>query len=618
MGFERLVCSPREREQLGLYRTRDYLEGCVGVEEAGSGWARPWRVSEAQVRVLGSCMAWHPGYFKRMARTGAGICVHFLTDASSVALAVRPDPLRDATPRDPGMGFSAVVDGDATRGVRLCDLPDGVPGVEGSGPCELVLVALARDGEAPGAGMVPLPGLGREHEVALWLPYARGAAVRELWCDGTYLKRPPARKQLLVLGDSLGQGFAALGFSRSWPALMAQRLNMALLNQSIAGQVFQPDFVRGAPVSLKPDLVVVELGSNYRFEAYPEQRMHAEAAAFMANLEALWPKVPTLVLTPTVHNERLYPTHPKSCIARVPRSLRKIAAGHANQKVVDGMALVGDAELLADSTHPTEAGHLQMAERLCVSAHALQTTESDALAQARSLLGEAPTCAFGIREALRSGAGVAYASPRTVLLECTGSYRALYSTRHDEARAVLGMLCAGSGVRGVLACGTGVIGDAVEVFGQDAVEPVALAAWDGEGKVRVSDQLAGGIRPLVPERGSDALALWNPASPEEEAWVLSCLVRGGALGAFEKDELVGLVLETPVGSIASPRILAGHRKRGWAQALVAAEANELAKRGERPWILLYPYDKLLLKHLQELGFSFSPATEQCVVRHVRQ
>lgn len=619
MALERLVCSPHEREQLGLYRARDFLEGCVETEDAGRGWVRPWRVSRQQLRILGSCLAWHPGYYKRMARTTAGVCVRFRTDASEVALAIRLDALRDVPRGAPGTSLGATVDGRTVNHLDVREMADGIPGIEGSEGSLLVVVGLVPEGEAPGPGMVPLPGLGREREVAVWLPYMRGAMVRELWCDGTYVHEAPERRSLLVLGDSIGQGCDATNPAWAWTALLAERLGMELFNQSISGQVFQPDFALALPSVPRPGLVVVELGTNYRFEACEAARVAAEAQGFLGNLARMWPHVPTLVLTPMAFDAHQEPTHPRSCFASVGRIIRRAASAHASQHLVEGLSLVGDTSLLADSTHPTNRGHRQMADRLCVHARSV-SQDADAVARmAQSVLVSAPTCAFGMAQSLVRGiAKPLYASSSVVLLGLPEGRRAIFSREREEGRAVLGALCSTGGVREVFSCGEGTLEDASQVLGLDVVEPVVLASWSRAGKVKVAHQLASGLRVLDAHADLDAKDIEALGHRMSMAWARGLLAEGRIVGAFEKDELVGMVGELPDGSISMPFVMPGHRNRGWAAALVAAKANQLIEQGFSPWLLVYPYDKSLLRHLKQLGFDLSPATQQGVASRSQQ
>jgi hypothetical protein len=88
MTFVEMISDPRCRDLLICATAAEFVHGTVGLD-GRAGWARPERFLPEQLRALGSCVAWHPGLYKQMARTAAGVCVEFDTDSSEVALELR-------------------------------------------------------------------------------------------------------------------------------------------------------------------------------------------------------------------------------------------------------------------------------------------------------------------------------------------------------------------------------------------------------------------------------------------------------------------------------------------------------------------------------------------------
>lgn len=368
MGLRETIANEEARATLVSLPAVELLHGAVSLDEDELfGWVRPARFSVAQQRALGSCLAWHPGLYRQMAQTTAGIVVEFETDACEVALEVRVDREPQATravlePIDrlslvglgPHDGFSADIDG---RRVWL-----GMPA-----PGER-LVELRLDGGDPEDvyGLTPLPGMSRTRHVRIWLPALRGCMVRRLYCDGTTVGPVPRRKQLLAIGDSIVQGFVSEDPACAWPTLLAQRLDLDVVNQGVGGQVFQPGSLAGLAGAVNPAHIVVSLGENYRFEPCAERRVSADIQRFFGELSRLWPKVPTHVLTPLWHDEEAYPSHPKSCFDEVPRLIAEGVALHEQMTLIYGQELLDhEAELLADGIdHPNERGCRQIALRL--------------------------------------------------------------------------------------------------------------------------------------------------------------------------------------------------------------------------------------------------------------
>lgn len=377
MGIAGCMRDARLREIIVRMPARLLLHGSLRQEERvptspdDVGWVRPWRLGDRQVRALGSCMAWHPGLYSQMARATSGVLVEFTTDAEEVALEVRMDP----EPRGTAAQLE-LVDADGMRrshdGITCeCDglsLGCSLPGAD-----DLVDFLLAGDAPAPGtsrrqpAGSIrALPGLAPERHVRLWLPCLRGCEVRDVLCDGTYLRPVGARPTMLVLGDSICQGFVSGDPSRTWPALVGESLGLDVVNQGIGGQVFQDSSLAGAATVVSPTRIVVALGANYRFEPCRASEVTRDVHAFLDQVCRLWPKVACWVMTPVWHAEDRWPTHPRSCFAEVPDIIGREVALHDGMALVDGLDLLDhDPALLADACdHPNARGFAQMGERI--------------------------------------------------------------------------------------------------------------------------------------------------------------------------------------------------------------------------------------------------------------
>ena len=362
-----------------LHRTtaEGMLRGAVWTQKVDGGWVRPSRVGPVQARALESCLAWHPGLFRQMARTTAGICLRFATDGTEVALSVRLDdepsgtadvlaPL-DKGRRRPHDGFSAICDGRVLGCVMPQTLSRPLPWMDDEeGPGIGIVSFVLEHHSFRGAGTMAIPGLGARHEVCLWLPCLRGCEIRDLWVDGTYVEPLTERPHLLVMGDSIGQGFCADDPLLAWPSLLAAHLSLELVNQSIGGQVFQPSVLMGDSLD-EVSIVAIELGNNYRHEACTVAEVTRDVRAYLREVARAYPDSLVVVITPTGYDEEAWPVHPRSCAREVPAIVRA-AARKLGMQVIDGMRLIerGDV-VLADGEHPSAAGHAQMAARLAVA-----------------------------------------------------------------------------------------------------------------------------------------------------------------------------------------------------------------------------------------------------------
>lgn len=368
------VYAEEVRSSLLVAHATKYVCGVTNMEEQLGGWQRPKRFLPEQELALTSCVANHPGLFRQMAATTAGVCLRFATDATEVAVAVRMDdeprrtavilsPVDDGGPRGAHDGISCEVDGKS----RGCAMPRTIarslPWLEGTPDLGLACFDLRESGTTSTAGMMSLPGLGKRREVCLWLPCLRGCTIRELWLDGTYIEPLSGRSRLLVLGDSIGQGFCSDAPANAWSAILSNRLDRELLNQSVGGQVFQ---VSALPVlELGPsDFVVVELGSNYRWDPLPASVLKREIESYLSEVKRRWPVTPIWVTTPLWHDELMRPSRSLACVEEATRTILTVSreldlATVAGERLVDG-----EASFFIDGEHPNAKGHRQLAGRL--------------------------------------------------------------------------------------------------------------------------------------------------------------------------------------------------------------------------------------------------------------
>lgn len=583
------------------------LHGCVRAAGEREGWCRPWRFSEEQVRTMGSCQAWHPGLFRQMARTTAGVTLEFVTDATEVAVEV----LLDAEPTGtrsvlegvrrgadlPLDGISADVDDRHLGSVMPDEWPEGA-----------VAFSLEDPGRAAEPGLVQLPGLGDEHRVRIWLPALRGCAVRRVWGNGTRIDPVPARGQLLVLGDSIAQGFVTGDPATSWPARLARDLDLDLVNQGLGGQVFQPGTLLGLAHLLDLRMAVVALGENYRYELCRPRPTARDVRTYLLEVARLWPDLPTYVLTPLWHDEEASPSHAMSCWELVPTMIAANVAVHDEMALVDGLGLMDhEARLLADGYgHPTAKGAAQISRRLQVVMGSRQGSAQDRRARALGLLEGAPRGVFPLEEALRRGIGeVVFAQDGAVLLDDGDGQCILFATDAQRAADVAATLVGGP----VIMCLAPKVEEAVaRAFGASRVVRFHACVYGRTERLAVDPGLD--IRPLDESFYGAILSQYEHPEFLSEEYLRSALRGGSFLGGFEGDELVGFVGEHAVGSIGMLEVFEGHRRGGWGTALESAKVNQQLSRGQVPWCEVYPSNAASLALQHRLGFTVLPARSQ--------
>lgn len=365
---------------------RDFIRGAVHVEELPHKWVRPWRFLPRQRRALESCLAWYPGIYRQMVACTAGVRLEFETDASEVLVELRVDEEPRATRKVleavDGSGAKLAHDGlSYDVDGRHVALPMPEPGELAGNPREewgpSVTLELA-DGVDVG-GLLQLPGFGDVHRVRLWLPALRGCELGRIAGNGTYVRpvdpataasgqadKKPVR--LLVLGDSVAQGYVAEDPALAWPSLVASRLGADLLNQGVGAQVFQPTALMGLEGIEPPTLVVVALGENYRYGRCGERVVRREVTEFLAMVDRLWPEAGLVVLPPAPAKDSQIVRG--SCYAQVPDIVaeaaarlrsQRVAARHAALAMAENPALEGSKLVFDPDGHPTAAGAEELA-----------------------------------------------------------------------------------------------------------------------------------------------------------------------------------------------------------------------------------------------------------------
>lgn len=597
----------------------ELLHGALGCVEVWDGWVRPERFTPAQLRALGSCRAWHPGLFRQLAACSAGVSVCFETDATRVEVEL----VREGLPR----GSAAVLADVASHEGRADEPLDAAAydhvcadvderhlaplEPDGRGVVALELDDPARAPE-PGLVRLPLPGMGEPHRVRLWLPCLSPSLVRSVRCDGSYLRPVAEKDALLVLGDSISQGYVAQDPARSWTALLAEHLGLDLLNQGVGGQVFQPGSLADLARAVTPAAIVVAFGANYRYEPCQASRVGPEIRAYLAEVAAAWPEVPTWVVTPLPSSEELYPTHPASCFSEVAALIARAAARWPQMRLVDGAALLDEdrlGELCADGAdHPGAAGQRLLFERLSFAVDATADAPELRRARALELAAHGGDVAFPLAEALRRGIGeVLLAERGIVVLEVPHGLRMVWATSRQQLRRALACLGA-PGVTCLL--GTRRMAREVSRASGGHARPCHLVIWR-HGRPEQDSSLD--LRALTPAYAGAVREHYSHAEYLDDGELEEALAAGSVLGAFEAGRLVGFVGEHPEGSMGMLEVFEGHRRRGWGTALVRAQLARQLDEGHTPWAEVWPDNEASLALERAMGFTVLPADQMWFV-----
>lgn len=241
----------------------------------------------------------------------------------------------------------------AEKGTNLCERSNSVDiWVNG------VLFSILHLEKSKGSVCVDLPK--GEKLVWVYLPTDCKFAIKNFIIDGSYKSIKDKGQRVLVIGDSITQGYGPMFSSGSYFNELQRLTGYNMLNQGIGGYRCEPQdlmYVEG----FEPDKIITFLGTNW-YDA-PDQYDYEKATIdFYKRLTELYPNKQILAISPIwrgddgVNRERF-----NWCIDIVKRETKK----YPNITSVDGHTLVPNVEeCFCDKLHPNEYGCILLAQNL--------------------------------------------------------------------------------------------------------------------------------------------------------------------------------------------------------------------------------------------------------------
>ena len=290
-----------------------------------------------------------------LSENSAGICVRFLTDATSIAARWTLRSHELALPHMPATGVSGVdlyvKDDDSSRWHWLANgRPEQFP------TNEKILISNLRPGK---------------REYLLYLPLYNGVKSVEIGLPSkaTITKAPPYppqnSKPILFYGTSIVQGGVASRPGMAYPAILGRWLNRPAINLGFSGQgVMEPE-VAALLSELDPAIYVIDCLPNLlapEVAARTEKLVH-----IIRQSKPLTPivLVESISYQDGVLEESRARRYKESNAALFAAYKRLVSSGVKNIEYVKGDKLLGDdGEATVDGTHPTDLGFLRMAQTL--------------------------------------------------------------------------------------------------------------------------------------------------------------------------------------------------------------------------------------------------------------
>lgn len=324
-----------------------YVRGAVSLVEAPGGLVTACRFFPEQFEHLRKI-----GRYDRASAT-AGVVIDFATDGTEASLECRV--VRDLNANHPL--YQTVMDLLSDSGAPLGSAEEGnIDGIDIVVDDRLLATVPVRDGVLRFAFENPDHA---EREVRIYLPSIMNVAFGNLRTNGS-MKPLPQRGYLLTLGDSITQGFVCGSPMFAYPSLVARTLGIDLINQAVAGHVFDEGVLGGFSLwrDEPPEVIVVAYGTNDWARKRSSEAIEGDAVAFLDRLHRLFPGIPTYVLSPLWRTDEHEPMPCDRPLTWMHEMLQRVCLRYEGVHVVDGYhGIPKDPAVFADGRlHPDRDG----------------------------------------------------------------------------------------------------------------------------------------------------------------------------------------------------------------------------------------------------------------------
>lgn len=203
-----------------------------------------------------------------------------------------------------------------------------------------------------------------EKRVTVWFPCLFQVLVRNVTLtDGATFAPVSYKGTLLAIGDSITHGYDAVYSSCTYPALLAQRFELNVINQGIGGDVYH-DYNLGEGIGLRPDYITVALGTN-DWSNRTKDRFVECLNQFYTKLNALYPEAKIAVITPLWRGDIDRVTKVGTFEEAV-SAIREAASVCKNVKFICGQEMLEHKKALfsPDVLHPNDLGFENLVSHL--------------------------------------------------------------------------------------------------------------------------------------------------------------------------------------------------------------------------------------------------------------
>jgi hypothetical protein len=297
--------------------------------EINRGYITPYKYSKAQLDMMNA--EGYDEFWRDRGSFSAGIRLELKTNSDFIAFEYKV----------------------AKNGVALCDRSNSVDvWVNG------VMHAVLHLDESKGRASVSLPK--GDKSVAIYLPVDCQMALKSIETHGYYKSVKDKGQKVLVIGDSITQGYGSMFSSGSYFNELQRMTGYNMLNQGIGGYRCEAKDLMLVD-GFAPDKVMTFLGTNW-YDAPDVYDYEKATVEFYERLVELYPDKEILSISPIWRgDDGLDPERFLWCTEIVKRECKK----HKNITLVDGFTLVPNVlDCYCDKLHPNEYGCYMLAKNI--------------------------------------------------------------------------------------------------------------------------------------------------------------------------------------------------------------------------------------------------------------
>jgi len=302
------------------------LHGAVRTVDKGDGFLQLFRFTEKQVQFYKELVHPKKTLFFEKAHASSNIRITFRTDSSFFS-------------------FDYYATRAASREYYYYDVF-----VDGS-----LVHHQGEEGVRIGAGNIRVELPAGEHLVSIYCPPLFSTAIANFTLsDGATVTPVKRSRRMLILGDSITQGYDARFPSQSYANLLADMLDATSVNQGIGGETFNPGML-DFDLGFTPDIITVAYGSNDYTKCTKEELIY-NANEYYRLLKEAYPNAKLFSVLPIWRMDRA-----KVHAMRFEEAIEisREAALRAGSVPIEGLAIVPNMrEFFADAKvlHPNELG----------------------------------------------------------------------------------------------------------------------------------------------------------------------------------------------------------------------------------------------------------------------